>query len=307
MPKLFRLIPVILTASLLAACAPKAAATKTASTSETDAGPRVSFASPEPGASVPFGPVQLLMLSEDPRGTSQAEVTVNGATVAAVPSPDTTRTSVIIEYLWQPDAPGKYVLQARAQNNNGTWGAYASLELTVGEAAAAAETPAPDLVPTDTVEEPKVAETDVIATQEEPEATVTPEIMATDTRSGISLEWVFTTLKMYKYGSACEPQQNSVIVSVSGLDKNAIGGVMLFFQPVDANTFERGKWTTGLWLELFPSGAYGRGFSTVHMVKKGLPFPYIPAIVNYQFAISDKGNTIIYRSPVYFNLQVAAC
>ena len=71
-------------------------------------------------------------------------------------------------------------------------------------------------------------------------------------------------------------------------------------------------WTTGFWLELFPSGMYGRGFSTPHMVKRlstqpETYWPYLPAVVLYQFAISDKSGAIVYRSEIYQNLEVVPC
>jgi hypothetical protein len=288
------------------------AAPKTVSTPAADSGPKVSFASPEPGATVPFGAVQVLILSEDPLGTSQVEVLVNGVSVATVPSPDTSRDSVIVDYTWEPAAPGNYVLQAHGQNTAGTWGDFASLELAVTPEAGA-ETPIIEDIPTEE-SEPTATATDVIATEEAPaETPVTPDVPATPTRSGISVTWSFTYLQMYRYGSSCEPQQNSVIVDVSGVSNNEIGGVMVFFRPMEAST---GKlwdwWTTGLWLEEFPSGLYGRGFSTVHMVKRlstqpETYWPYLPATVLYQFAVSDKGGMIIYRSDVYQNLQVKPC
>jgi hypothetical protein len=305
MKRLSSILPVILIFLLLASCGAKATP-KTAASPQPDTGPKVSFASPDPGAAVPLGPVQVMILSEDLRGTTQVEVLVNGVSAAMVPSPNTTSTSVIVEYIWNPSAPGQYVLQAHAQNNAGTWGDFASLELTVSEAAAG-DTPSSEEVPTEELL-PTATGTEVIATQPGPtETPIVPQVPATPTRSGISLDIKFSELRMYKYGSACEPQQNGVFVDVKGLDKNAIGGVMLFFQPVDKNTGQAWTWSTGLWLELFESGLYGRGFSTVHMVKKGQAFPYIPAIVNYQIAISDKGGAIIYRSDVYSNLEVASC
>ncbi|MGB7537270.1 MAG: Ig-like domain-containing protein [Anaerolineales bacterium] len=313
MKRLFCAFPIILIALLFSACAPQSGAKTGTTSAVADSGPKVSFASPEPGATVPFGPVQVMILSEDLGGTSQVEVLVNGVSVASVPSPDTAASSVIIGYTWQPSAPGNYVLQARAQNTAGTWGGFASLELAVAPEQAPAETPTVEAIPTEEPE-PTVEDTDVIATESGPTETSSgPDLPSTPTRSGISLSWTFTYLQMYRYGSTCEPQQNSVIVEVSGLSKNEIGGVMIFFRPMEVGTGALWNWwTTGLWLELFPSGLYGRGFSTAHMVKRlstqsETYWPYIPAVVLYQFAISDKGGSIIYRSDVSQNLQVKPC
>jgi hypothetical protein len=312
MKRLFNILPFILISLLFAACSAKPSA-KTAASPTADSGPNVSFTSPEPGASVPFGPVQVLLLSEDPRGTAQVEILVYGISVATVPSPDTTRASVIVEYLWQPSAPGKYVLQAHAQNNAGTWGDYSSLELTVAGEQGPTETPTVEVIPTEKPQ-PTAQATDVIATQSGPTQTSSgPDIPATPTRSGISLKWSFSYFQMYRYGSACEPQQNSIFVEVSGLSKDEILGVMVFFRPMEDSTGTLWNWwTTGMHLELFPSGLYGRGFSTFRMVKRlsSQPqtyWPYLPATVLYQFAISAKDGSIIYRSEIYRNLHVIPC
>ncbi len=313
MKRLLCAAPIILISILLSACAPQSGPKTGTTPSAADSGPKVSFASPESGATVPFGPVQVMILSEDPRGTSQVEVLVNGVSVASIPSPDTAAASVIIGYTWQPSAPGNYVLQAHGQNTGGTWGDFASLELAVSPEQGPSETPTTEVIPTEN-SQPTATATDVIATESGPSATASgPVLPSTPTRSGVSLDWSFTFMQMYRYGSTCEPQQNSVVVKVTGLSTNEIGGVMVFFRPMDEGTGALWNWwTTGLWLEKFPSGLYGRGFSTAHMVKRlsSQPqtyWPYIPAIVQYQFAISDKGGTIIYRSDVYQNLQVKGC
>ncbi|MBN2085257.1 MAG: hypothetical protein JW748_08515 [Anaerolineales bacterium] len=312
MKRLFGALLIILVALLVSACAPQSGA-KTGTTPAVDSGPKVAFASPDPGATVPFGPVQVMILSEDLKGTSQAEVLVNGVSVATITSPDTAASSVIIGYTWQPSAPGNYVLQAHAQNTAGTWGDFASLELAVSPEEVPAETPTLEVLPTEEPQ-PTAEPTDVIATPDTSTETPSgPDLPSTPTLSGVSLDWTFTYLQMYRYGSTCEPQQNSVIVKVSGLSPNEIGGVMIFFRPMETSTGTLWNWwTTGLWLEKFPSGLYGRGFSTAHMVKRlstqpETYWPYIPATVLYQFAISDQGGAIIYRSDVYQNLQVKPC
>jgi hypothetical protein len=312
MKRFYIALPVLLCTLLLVSCGGQASP-KAAASPAVDTGPKVSFASPEPGASVPFGPVQVMILSEDLKGTSQVEVLVNGVSVSTVPSPDTARTSVIIEYTWQPSAPGNYVLQAHGQNTSGTWGDFASLELVVSPEAPVGETPTIETAPTEE-SQPTQTATDVIATPSGPtETPIGPIVQDTPTRGGISLEWVFTYLQMHRYGFDCEHQKNSVIVKVIGLSNSEIGGVMIFFRPTEEATGKLWNWwTTGLWLEVFPSGLYGRGFSTPAMVKRLASqgekyWPYIPSIVLYQFAITDPSGSVIYRSEVYNNLRVVGC
>jgi hypothetical protein len=233
------------------------------------------------------------------------EVLVGGATAATLPSPDKTKPSVVVEYDWQPPSPGAYTLQARGQNTAGTWGAFAQLSLTITEplpteTSTSQPTETPTLAPTETP-------TDVVSTSS-PTFTLNPlETTSLPPIPGLSFTWEFSSYRMYRYGSACEPQQNGVFVYVSGIDLNTVAGVMIFFQPTDENNGNRWTWSPGLWLERYEGGVFARGFSTAHMVRKGQNFPYIPALVRYQFVMTDKMGANIYYSEIRQNLEVAPC
>jgi hypothetical protein len=304
MKRLLPALSIILTSLLLPSCAAGAAQKASVSSPMPDTGPRVTFASPDPGVTVPFGPVRIIILSEDPRGTAQIEILVDETSIATVPSPDIAKTAVIIDYEWQPAATGKHVLQARGQNNAGTWGDIAGIEVTVAEAAAE-EVPTAEVEPPST--EPTAEQTSVISTPAELTPTPTPqEAEPTATRSGITVTWTLAFMSMYKYGSNCEPQKNSVYVKVEGIDNSQIGGVVMWFRPTDQNTGEMWPWQ-GRGLELFPSGKWGYGFSTGNMVAKGKPFPFIPSVVLFQFSVSDKSMETIYRTEIFNSLTVKAC
>jgi hypothetical protein len=289
---------------LLASCSGLKTA-GTVSSPAVNSGPRVTFASPEPETVLPLGPVPVLILSEDPLGTAQVEVLVNGIALATVPSPDAARDSVIVEYVWQPAASGKYVLQARAQNTAGTWGDFAALEVAIAEAAAGEEgeeeTPVFVDFPTGEAESTDVITTPTLSDQ----TPVLPEFTpVTPTKGGISLTWSFSALRMYPYNSTCEPRQNGVIVSVSGMNPAEIGSVMVFFRAMHKDTGAVGKWSNALGLELFESGAYGKGFSSFHFAQ---PLPFIPAVIQHMVAVADKGGSVVYRSEVYQELYLAPC
>jgi hypothetical protein len=299
MKRSFHVIPVILVFLLLSSCAALPAANPTAGPAA-DSGPRVSFAEPESDVTLPMGPVRLLILCEDLLGTSQVELLLNGVAIAMIPSPDSTRDSVILEYVWLPPTAGQYVLQAHAQNTAGTWGAFTALNLTITDAAAATETPMFEAFPTAGGET-----TDVVAT---PTADAGAPAVPTATlkvpvQTGISLNWSFSYLRMFEYGSACEPQQNGVIVTVSGISTDAIDSVMIFFRPKNKDTGVLGTWSKALRLELLETGAYGRGFSSAHFGK----LPFVPAVILHQFVITDNSKTPIYYSDVYQEMYLGPC
>lgn len=285
--------------SLVISSCSSAAAKPEAGSPTPDQGPKVSFTAPASGAELPIGPVQVLLLSEDPLGTAQVELMVNGISVGTVASPNSTGASVTIEYTWQPPAAGKYVLQAHGQNTAGTWGGFTSLEITVAEPTEA--TTETQVLATNTLEPTGVIATPESATDTPISQNMTPTLTK---NTAVTVKWSFSSLRMYAYGSTCEPQKNGVFVTVSGMDKSGIGSVMIFFRAKNKDTNALGKWSKALRLELFTSGVYGRGFSSAHFSQ---PLAFIPAIILHQFAISDKSGAIVYRSDVYQELYLAPC
>ncbi len=296
MKRLSCVFSIILIFLLLSSCSGLLGANPVSSPAA-DTGPRVSFASPESDVTVPLGPVQVLILSEDPAGTAQAEVLVNGVSAAAIPSPDTARDSVILEYVWEPPAAGQYVLQAHAQNTIGTWGAFAAVNVTVAEAV---ETPAFVELPTAEGEATEVITTPTSDAEAPVLPTPTPK---PPVQAGISINWSFSYLRMFEYGSACEPQQNGVVVTVSGISNDAIDSVMIFFRPKHKDTGVLGTWSKALRLEPLETGAYGRGFSSSDFGK----LPFVPAVILNQFVITDNSKAIIYRSDVYQEMYLGPC
>jgi hypothetical protein len=262
-----------------------------------DQGPQISFSSPAPGASVPLGPVQVILLSEDPLGTAQVEILVNGESAATIQSPDSSRSAVVIEYGWQPSAAGKYVLQAHGQNTAGTWGAFASVEVTVAESGAAE--PA-----TPTEEAPATeAPTEILPTATKSQTPVmgTPEPTPT-TNSGITLTWALSFTQMYVADAPCGTTTNMATATISPAD--SAYSVLLFFRIGNKAGTEFRPWTKGLALGPNGPGKFYILFTTRHIA---LPVPWVPAQVWYQFVAINKTGAALYRTPVYTNLAIINC
>jgi hypothetical protein len=258
-------------------------------------GPRVSFSAPAPGATVPLGSVQLLLLSEDPLGTKQVEILVNGESAATVQSPDSSRSAVVIEYGWEPTAPGKYVLQAHGQNTAGTWGAFASLELTVAEAEPG-ETPTEEATATEAP-----TELNPTATKTQTPIIGTPESTAT-INSGITLVTALSYTQMYVADAPCGTTTNMATATVS--PAGSVYSVLLFFKVGNKAGTEFRPWTKGLALGPNEHGKFYILFTTRHIA---MPMPWVPAQVWYQFVAIDKSGAALYRTPVYTNLSIITC
>jgi hypothetical protein len=293
MNRSFRAIPIVLVSLLLVSCAGMKLANPTAATAA-DMGPRVSFASPASGATVPFGPVQVLLLSEDPLGTAQAEVLVNGESAAMIASPDSSRAAVVLEYSWQPAAPGKYVLQAHGQNTAGTWGAFVSLELTVAEGGTVG--PVESSTPTE-------GSTEIAATTTKTETPLMPTpLPLTATNSGITLQGNLSFLQMYAADAPCGTTTNTATATVSPAD--SAFSVLLFFRIGNREGTEFKPWTKGLALAPNGPGKFYNFFTTRHIAN---PVPWVPAQVYYQFVAIDKKGTRLFATPVYTNLSIIKC
>jgi len=265
-----------------------------AGTSSPDQGPRVSFSAPLSGATVPLGPVQVLLLSEDPLGTAQAEVLVNGESAATIQSPDSSRAAVVLEYSWQPAASGKYILQAHAQNTAGTWGAFVSLELTVAEGGTVEpmESSTPTEGPTEIAATPTKTETPLMPTPLPPTAT----------NSGITLQGTLSYLQMYPADAPCGTTINMATATVSPAD--SVYSVLLFFRIGNKDGTEWNSWTKGLALAPNGPGKFYILFTTRHIAN---PVPWIRAQVNYQFVGIDKQGKRLLSTNVYTNLSIINC
>ncbi len=268
---------------------------KSAGSPTPDQGPRVSFSAPSAGASLPLGPVQVILLSEDPLGTAQVEILVNGESAATIQSPDSSRSAVVIEYGWQPSAAGKYVLQAHGQNTGGTWGAFTSLEVNIaeGEPVATATEEAPTTeAPTELIPTATKTATAIIGT---PEPTATAN-------SGITLVTALSYTQMYVADAPCGTTTNMATATVS--PAGSVYSVLLFFKIGNKAGTEFRPWTKGLALGPNGPGKFYILFTTRHIA---MPVPWVPAQVWYQFVAIDKKGAALYRTPVYTNLSVIKC
>ncbi len=298
MKRIYALLSLSIISCAFTACSFSAPAAGTVSATP-GSGPRVSFVSPKAGVPVPLGPVQILILSEDPLGTAQVEVLVNGESAATIPSPDTSRAAVVLEFDWTPPAAGDYVLQAHAQNTAGTWGAFESLPVTVS-----AEAPGPQAATSEPTEAATEAATEIVATQRPTETALIPTALppTATPNSGITIEGVLSYLQMYVADAPCGTTTNMAVATVS--PANSVYSVLLFFRlgTLDGSAWK--PWTKGLALGPNGSGKFVIWFTT-RMIAN--PMPWDRAQVNYQFVGIDKQGKPLVYGPILTNLSIIKC
>lgn len=137
------------------------------------------------------------------------ELRINDQVVASMPNPDPADKLVTLTYLWDPAAPGRHVLGARAQNSEGAWGPLAESLVYITEPTG---TPPAESTPTLTMT---------------PTETLTPTLAPTAGFSGISI-----TPDVVYYG-VCSPDE--VLVSANATDPAGITAVVLFYRLRDDN------------------------------------------------------------------------
>lgn len=123
-----------------AACGP----TSTAIPEDVPIGPGAWIDAPLDGSTIPLAPYSVVSHASDPGGMSTFELKVNGQVVSTDPveGDQAGQTIAHISQPWLPPAPGTYLLEVRAANGNGEYGASAFTHVQVGDVAEA-ETPTP--------------------------------------------------------------------------------------------------------------------------------------------------------------------
>lgn len=208
--------------------------------SQTSNGPQAWIDKPLNGSLLPLAPVEVLSHASDLGGVANIELSVNGSVVAVSPSPNPSETLVNVTQTWTPPQPGNYLLQVRAQNSGGVWGAYASATITItgGDAEEPARTEiAPTLTPTLT---PEASPTSTLSPTATSLPTSTPTSTATQILAGTIQVSRVSTYELSIEGGACGTQEVTILVNAT--HPAGIQVVVLFFKLTGKNNGETTEW-----------------------------------------------------------------
>ena len=250
------------------------------SAAETDA-PRAWFDAPLPNTVFfPPSPCQIVAHGASPGGIATFELSINGAVTASIPSPDTQNSLVTLTQDCGLSEPGNYLLQLRAQDNDGNWSGFAQTNLVIASPEEPSTTPP--------ATEPPAPEI--------PTPTLTPTIEPT---GEVSIEGVSTNL-VYLGSSDCGPLNVSITARASA--PKGIKVVVLFYR------FETGNSSAGFEsASMNPIGndLYQGNLNPTSLLSNSIPFNQ--ATLQYQVVVQqDDGDTSI-RTPVMADIAVQAC
>ena len=71
---------------------------------------------------LPLAPYQVVFHITDSQKVMMGQLLINNQVVFTTPNPEPANKLFTIKYMWDPGAPGRYVLGVRAQNGEGAWG-----------------------------------------------------------------------------------------------------------------------------------------------------------------------------------------
>lgn len=285
-----RLFPLalLLIGSLLAGCS--LPVSPVADVAEQPAPVRAWFDAPLPNSIfVPPNPCQIVGHGASPNGISSFELVVDGVP-SILQSPDTQNALVTLTRDCGISEPGTYPLLLRAQDQAGTWSAYAETVLIIAGP------------PTETVP-PRAVET--IATSTflpigSPTTPPTPTPTETSVpSSGVSIEGVSTSL--VTIGRAgCGPLE--VTISARAAAPKEIRVVVLFYRFASASASTQFE---SVAMNPLGSGIYERTLNPTSLLNGSVPFEQ--ATLQYQVVVQQTDGDVSIRTPVLADISVQAC
>jgi hypothetical protein len=243
---------------------------------------------PKDGDVIPLAPYEIVYHGSDFTEVTQLELSINSVpiTIQANPAPGT--GFVLLRYIWTPPAAGTYLIQSRAQNQEGEWGPTTYITVTVE--------------PSTVVVQPTLEDTI------SPPITIYKTPMPTQTAQIVNLggDGVFTSIVksndwIFYGGDSCGERE--VSFSVSMYNFFGIRYVFAFVRLDDKASSEMTDWNDGKPMTKTNSGNY---VTTITMSDIPDYSSFDEAWLWYQFVIQKPDGGYI-RSKVYSDITLEKC
>jgi hypothetical protein len=243
---------------------------------------------PKEGDIIPLASYEIVYHGADFTEVKQLELAINSVpvTIQANPSPGT--GFVLMRYIWTPASTGTYIIQTRAQNQNGEWGPYSYITVTVTAPIDQAQ-PTPE-----NTMEPTVSVIDTaIPTQMLPTVNLAGDGIFTSIVK--SEDWIY-------YGnSRCGSSEVSFSVTIFNF--TGIHYVFAFVRLHDKYTSDMTDWNSGKPMKATSSGTYVVTITLSDLTKYG---DFSEAWIWYQFVVQKPDGQYV-RSKVYTDVSLSKC
>lgn len=239
---------------------------------------------PANGAALQMGPVDIAYHASSTEGVSLVELSIDGAVVSSINSPDASQKVVALRYSWNPPAPGSHTLQVRAQSKTGAWSNFAISAVTIQGAQPTAQPQA----------------------TQAPQATSTPEptktLEPTATPKDVTIYDVKANKDIFYYGGGGCNRELTISAKVTQPEKAKV--VILFIRLVDKEGEGNSGWDGGRAMSKKGDGEY----SVTLFSEKILHYSdYDFSSMNYQIVVQGFSDTRIAASEVFRNVSLHTC
>jgi hypothetical protein len=241
-------------------------------------------------------PYLITMHSSDSFGITNMELTINGIEQELIPNPDPAKLLVHLTQKWEPPAPGRYVIRARAQNTSGVWSAEDLVTVVVEDFS----TPTPFITLT-----PTLTPTVTLTPTQIPSTTSSPTPVP---QTGFAGPPVFNPTQInLPYDCA----SSNLTAEIKVNPGQNIKVVVLFYRVSDSGYTQHSEWAD---IAMNPVGADTYRL-TFNPIKAGGFKPWFSSVgvspgwegwLQTQFVIQDV-NGVYSRSTVYSLVKIAGC
>lgn len=240
---------------------------------------------PSSGAVLQMGPVDIAYHASSLEGVSVVELSIDGAVVSSISSPDASQKVVALRYIWNPPASGSHILQVRAQNKAGAWSDFATAAVTIQGAQP----------PTEQQQ------------QQAPQATSTPEPTRTPgptaTPDKVTIYDVKHDKDKFFYGGGgCGSREITISAKVTLPEK--VFSMVLFNRFFDNESGGTSKWDAGHAMSKKSDGSYSITLASNKITNYNM---YEFAVMNYQIVATDKNRNNLTRTEVFKDIQLNVC
>jgi hypothetical protein len=248
----------------------------------------VGIDSPSSGSSLQMGPVTIAYHALSNDGISVVELSIDGAAVSSISSPDASQKVVALKYTWNPVNPGGHNISVRAQSKTGAWSNIAISSVTIQ---GAPQQPTQQQPPTQ--QAPQA--TNTTAPTNTPQPTATPD--------KVTIINVKHNHDKFFYGNtSCGPTEITITASVT-LPQDVFS-VVLFNRFFDNEGGGTSNWDSGHAMSDKGNGNFSITLPSNVIANYHL---YDYAFMNYQLVATDKMRNNLARTVVFKDIELDIC
>lgn len=233
---------------------------------------------PVSGSTLAMNPIDIGYHATAQDGVAAVELSVDGAVVSNVVTPDPKQQLVALKYTWQPTVSGIHVLRARAQSSKGVWSNYAEVMVTI-QAPAQQQNQQP---------------------QQQPEPQNPPP---TETPPGVYITNVNKSVNKFYWGAnSCGPVKMTLTIKVS--NAKDVFQVVVFNRLWSSEGEGSAGWDSGYAMKPMGNGEYSFTYTETNVRN---PNGQDRSEFHYQFVVMGKNNVRLFKSDVYKDIVFNRC